>query len=245
MIEYGRSIRWYNSYLDEVNFSKVNNFDFIQVWYRQGEILIDNLEKPQERIIKEAGFPIIFHALLDINEFEINTPKLLELLHYLSHKELIIHPICTSEEINEDTIDKLSDKVANINKQLNKEGIKLFIENNSRIDPINYTVKEINILFSKNPDVELLLDIAHIDDYEHLKKIVAIKKPKMLHIADKHFGVEHEHLPIGNGDIDYRYIFNEVLSDFDGKIIFEVVTEDQQIIRSKEIIENILNNNKK
>lgn len=240
MIKYGRSIRWYNNYAEEVNFSKENSFDFMQVWYKQGEILLDNIENPKEKTIKEIGFPIIFHALLDINEFEENTPKLIELLNYLSHKELIVHPICISEEINKETIYKLSERVSVLSKQLGTE-IKLFIENNSKIDPINYTIEDIELLYTENPNVDLLLDLAHIDDYEHLEKIVNLKKPKMLHIADKRFGIEHEHLPIGNGNIDFEYIFNEVLYDFDGKIIFEVVEDDdKQIIESKNIIENIL-----
>lgn len=240
MIQYGRSIRWYNNYAKEVNLSKENSFDFMQIWFKQGEILLDKIENPKEKTIKELGFPIIFHALLDINEFEENTPKLVELLNYLSYKELIVHPICISEEINKDTIYRLSERVSILSKQLGPD-IKLFIENNSKIDPINYTIEDIKLLYTENPNVELLLDLAHIDDYEHLEKIVNLKKPKMLHIADKRFGVEHEHLPIGNGNIDFEYIFNEVLYDFDGKIIFEVVEDDDnKIIESKNIIENIL-----
>jgi len=96
-------------------------------------------------------------------------------------------------------------------------------------------------MFTKNHDVELLLDIAHMDSYEHLKEIVRIKKPGILHIADKHFNVVHEHLPVGKGEIDFQMLFKEILNDFDGKIIFEVVDEDEEIIRSKEIIESIIN----
>jgi len=31
MIEYGRSIRWFNNYKDEIDFSKSNKFDFMQI----------------------------------------------------------------------------------------------------------------------------------------------------------------------------------------------------------------------
>jgi len=65
----------------------------------------------------------------------------------------------------------------------------------------------------------------------------------MLHIADKHFSVIHEHLPVGSGDLDFKYIFSEVLKDFHGSIIFEVVDEDEAIIKSKNVIREIINQN--
>ncbi len=240
MIEFGRSARWYNSFEEEIRFSKEHEFSFMQVWYKEGDILLDRVDEPKEKLIKDKGFPIIFHALLDINDFEEHIPKLLNILNYFSHKELIIHPICHSEEIKNDSIIKLAQKVSFANEILSKHGIMLFLENNSALDPINYTTHELETMFSQNPNIELLLDIAHIDNYEHLKGIVKIKKPKMLHIADKHFDTIHEHLPIGDGELDFRYIFTEVLSDFEGKIIFEVVDKDEKIIKSKRIIEKIL-----
>lgn len=240
MIKYGRSIRWFNDYENEIKFSIVNGFDFVQVWYLNGVIVLDKVPEPKEKVVKDLNFPIIFHALLDINEFEEHIPKILEILKYLSHKEVIIHPICRSEEINSNTIFKLAEKVSNANKIFSDEEITLFVENNSKLDPINYKVEEIDIMFSINPTVELLLDIAHIDNYEHLKDIIKIKKPKILHIADKHFDVVHEHLPIEKGDLDFNLIFNEILYDFDGKVIFEIVDDDDAIISSKKIIEKYL-----
>ncbi len=240
MIKIGRSIRWYNDYQDEVIFSRENHFDFNQIWFMQGEIVLDKVNKPKEKMLKNIGFPLIFHAVLDINEFEKYEERLIEILNYLEQKELIIHPICKSTKINKESIYKLSEKVSAINLNLKSDGITLYLENNSKIDPIFYTIEEIEILFKKNPGVELLLDIAHMDNYEHLKEIVNIKKPKILHIADKKFSSDHEHLPIGKGELDFSYIFKEVLNDFDGKIIFEVVERDELIIKSKEKIEKIL-----
>jgi len=241
LIQYGRSIRWFNEYEREIDFSKENGFDFVQIWYQKGDILLEKVPEPKEKTIKENGFPVIFHALFDINEFEEHLPGLIEILKYLSHKEVIIHPISESEAINKQSIIKLCDKVAYASRELGKEGIKLVLENNSRLDPIHYTIDEIELMFAKNDNIELLLDIAHIDSYEHLKEIVRIKKPSILHIADKHFSVAHEHLPVGKGEINFQKIFKEILYDFDGKIIFEIDDEDDEIIRSKKIIESIVN----
>lgn len=240
MIKYGRSIRWFNNYEDEVRFSQENGFDFMQIWYLKGEIVLDKVFEPREKTIIDMDFPVIIHAVLDVNEFDEHIPKLIKILKAFSHNEVIIHPICESEEITETTILKLSNKVSEANTLLKEEDITLFIENNSRLDPINYEVNEIEILFSQNKDVELLLDIAHIDSYQHLNEIIQIKKPRMLHIADKHFDKIHEHLPIGKGELDFEYILKEVLSDFQGKVILEVVDDDHHIVKSIGRIKEIM-----
>lgn len=176
---------------------------------------------------------------MDINEFDEHVPRILAILKKLSHNQLIIYPVCKSEEITKETIVKLSKKVLEAKRLCKEEGIKLFVENNSKLEPINYSIDDIRIMYNDN-DVELLLDLAHIDDYNHLKEIVSIKKPRMLHIADKHFDVIHEHLPLGEGDLDFEYIFNNVLTEFNGKIIFEVVAEDDLIVKSLNTIKEIL-----
>lgn len=164
-------------------------------------------------------------------------PKLIEIIKHLGHNELIIHPICESEEITPKTIYKLSDKVKFALERLDKENITLYLENNSRLDPIFNETNEIEIMFQQNPKLEFLLDVAHIDNYEHLKNMIKIKKPKILHIADRHLEVVHEHLPIGQGNIDYKYIFTNILKEFDGKIILEIVQSSNDIINSKVKIE--------
>lgn len=45
---------------------------------------------------------------------------------------------------------------------------------------------------------------------------------------------------VGSGDLDFKYIFSEVLKDFHGSIIFEVVDEDEEIIKSKNVIREII-----
>ncbi len=164
MIRYGRSIRWFNNYEDEVEFSKENGFDFMQIWYANGELVLDKVPEPKEDVILHCKFPVIIHALLDINEFDVHVPRIIKILRKLTHDEVIIHPICESEKITESTIMKLSQKVSEAQCLFEAEGIKLYVENNSRLDPINYNVGELNTLYSENPDVELLLDIAHIDN---------------------------------------------------------------------------------
>lgn len=242
MIEIGRCVRYFNHYKDEVKFSQKHKFDFMQVWYDSNGIGFHKDNEPRERLIKEFNFSSIIHAVLDINEFEEHVPKVLDMVNYLGHKDVIIHPVCKSEKKDSKTIYKLSQKVDFALDIFSKEDIKVYLENNSKLDPIFTTTEEIKIIFKENPKLEFLLDVAHIDDYQHLKEIVAIKMPKILHIADRHFDVVHEHLPIGDGDIDYKYIFKEILNDFQGKIVLEIDQSDEAILTSRDKIKQIIEN---
>lgn len=235
-MEIGCLARYFNPYSEEVEFAKANNFKFMQLWYDKNGLSLNEDSNPIE-VIKQYDFPSIIHAVLDLNEFEEHVPKLIQILKYLNHKELIIHPICESEQITKQTIYKLSDKVKLTLEKLSHENITLYLENNSRLDPIFNEANEIEIVFKQNPGLQLILDIAHVDSYDHLKAIIKIKMPGMLHVADRHFEMIHEHLPIGQGNIDYRYIFAEILNEFDGKVVLEIVQYSKDIIDSKIKIE--------
>lgn len=243
MIRYGRNVRWLNDYKTEIEFSKKAGFDFHQVWYDYRGISINDLPEPKEQCLKDTGFPCIIHALLDIAEFEEHIYRLCEISKVINSPDIIIHPVCKREVIREKTVSILSEKVGYAYEILSKNGIKLFIENNSKIDPINYKVPDIKQVFDENPEVEFLLDIAHIDSYEHLEDMISVKMPKKLHVADKRSHIPHEHLPVGKGNIDFKYVFSNVLKNFDGDVIFEIVDEDEAILQSKRAIQKIIKDN--
>lgn len=240
MVMMGCLARFNNPYEEEVEFAKENNFKLMQVWYDKDGIRNHKSENNRLDKIISYGFSTIIHAVLDINEIEEHIDKLIKILGELKHRELIIHPVCHSEVIDENTIYKLANIISKALVMLKPHGITLYLENNSKLDPIFSTSKEIEIMFNQNPELEFLLDIAHIYDYQHLKEMVSVKVPRILHITDKHFDIIHEHLPVGHGEINFRYIFNEILCNYDGKIIFEVTEENADIVRSKEIIESLL-----
>jgi len=241
MIQIGRNIRHENDYLLEVEFTKKSGFDFIQIWYDKNGLSLKTEGPDKEKVILEASFPTIIHALLDINEYELHIPKLLKILNRLNHNELIIHPVFKSQKIDSNSIGKLARIMRGVNTTLKANNISLYIENNCRVTPIFYSTKDIEIFFVENPDVNFLLDVAHIDNYDHFENILKIKYPRILHIADKRFSVEHEHLALGKGEIDYSRIF-EALRDFNGKVILEISDSDQEIFQSKCIIEAKIRN---
>lgn len=243
MVKIGCLARFFNRYADEVKFAKENKFDFMQLWYDNRGLCLHEDDKEFIDTINKHKFPTIIHAVLNVNEFRDHIPKLLNILKQLNHKELIIHPICENDKIDEETIYKLDKSVKFALDILSSNGITVYLENNSKLDPIFTDTHEIEEIFRQNKELDFLLDIAHIDDIDHLRNMVNIKRPNILHIADRHFNVIHEHLPIGQGDIDFKYIFSNILPNYEGKIILEIVKSDLDIIRSKEIIENMIYRN--
>ncbi|MBI9015615.1 MAG: sugar phosphate isomerase/epimerase [Clostridiales bacterium] len=239
-MKFGRGIREENDFLKEVEFSKKAGFDFMQVWYYKGDIIINSNGKDKTDLIKEIGFPIIIHAVLTVEEIEVYLHNIIEVLQSLSHKELIIHPVCDEENISGETIHSLRNSLDMASSELKKHGINLLVENNCRKTKLNYSVDDIKLIYTDNEEIELLLDIAHVDSYNHLEQILEIREPKMLHIADKHFTVEHEHLPIGNGELDFEKIFSEYLKEFTGKIILEIYDTDEEIEDSLRKIQGIV-----
>ncbi len=241
MVSIGRGIRWYNNYLDEVEFCKNNDFSFMQVWYQNGKILVNDIPDPKIEYIKTIGFPVIIHAVFDPIDFEIYGDDLLEKVKILEMNEVIIHPVSKKCEVNANTQSELVEQAKLFSTKAKKQGVTWYLENNSVIDAFHYKPTDIKKVYEADDYVEQLLDVAHIDNYGHLKEIIDIKFPKCLHIAGKHFDVPHEHLPLPQGDIDYGIVFKQYLSGFSGRIILEIDGTDEEIILSKNIIEQAIN----
>lgn len=231
--------RFFNPYKEEVEFSKEHGFGFMQLWYDRNGIAMKKDSDPIEAINKN-DFPVIIHAVLDIIDFDEHVPKLKEILNKIGSKEIIIHPICELRPISKDSIVELTDKINFAYNEFKKVEVTMILENNSINDPIFYSVEDIKYVFDRNPEIEFLLDLAHISDYDHLKNILEVKKPKILHLADKHFDVVHEHLPIGEGEVDFNHVFNDIMPDFDGRIILEIVQSSREIVESRDKIWSII-----
>ncbi len=236
----GRSVRWYNDFYEEVAFSKENGFDFIQIWFKDGNILINSLPDPKEEYIKACRFPVIIHAVFDPLDFDLYGDDLLQLLKFLNHKEVIIHPVCKRDPVSQDIEMLLADKIKLFSHKAKRQGIVYYLENNSIMDGFHCKKEELQIVFNNDDYVEQLLDVAHVDSYDHLTQVISSKFPKCLHVAGKHFSIPHEHLPITQGDIDYKLVFRKYLQGFDGRIILEVDGSDDEIIASKRIIDEAI-----
>lgn len=247
MLSVGRNLRDLDCpFIDEVEFSINNNFDIIQLWYKRGKIDSVYLENPIDYLIKN-NITSIIHAAFDIGDFEDFEEDLINKLIKLNHKELILHPMIKTKEVNKDTIKELEDKVLNLLNKLDKLNITVYVENNHKDMKCFYTLTQWKNFFKKAPkNTEFLLDIVHVlykDDYDYIEKLVKIKRPKALHIADTikgKVGRKHLHIPIGEGIIDFDKIFNEIIPNYNELIILEIKNTDKNIISSRDKIKEIL-----
>lgn len=223
----GRGLRPSKSLDQEIQFSVENDFGLMQVWFYKREILIDTKDKID--YIRKVNHPFILHAVMTAKEMVEDIDELIENLLLLEHQEVIIHPVL--KDIRKpNSLNELNDALLKVVEKLNKKNIKLFLENNSMATDLNHRLDDMRQLY-KHPDVHLLLDIAHIASYEHLEGILEIKYPEKLHIADKRMHIPHEHLPIGNGELDFKKIF-KMLGAFKGDIIIELDEEDDVLLDS-------------
>lgn len=244
----GRNIRDLEiPFKDEVRFSLENNFDIIQLWYHKGVIDM-TYESDSISDIKNSGINVIIHGAFDINDFDKFEDDFINKLVELKMHEVILHPMIKTEEVNNETDKILVDKVLGMCNRLNKLNITVYIENNHKYMQSFYTLDQWKRFWNKAPkNAEFLLDIVHVlfcDDYDYLKELVDIKYPKALHIADTVKGMvgsKHTHLPIGNGIIDFKKIFQEILLNYDGLIILEIKNLDSSIIDSKNKLIQYLN----
>ena len=248
----GRNIRDLEvPFQDEIKFSIKNNFDLIQLWYKRGEIDMV-YEQDQIKAIKNSNISTILHGSFDINDFEEYENDFVNTLIKLGHKETIIHPMIKTETINKNNHEILENKLLHLCNKLNELNIKVYIENNHAMMKTFYTLAQWESFFKKAPkNTEFLLDIVHVmfcDDYEYMRKLVKIKYPKCLHVADTKKGMcgkKHVHLPIGHGIIDFNIVFNDILKDFDGIIILEIKNTDENIVESKKMIQEYTNFDKR
>ena len=237
MIRIGRGGLWNNSYKDEIFFCKKNHFDFIQIWFKDGELLVNDLPSPKEEYIKKAGFPVILHALFEPDDFERYGNRLLDLVSFFGDKEVIVHPVCKKKAVDPQTEYELAEHVLDFSQKAKARGILWYLENNSVLDIFHYKKEDLEIVYKADSYVEQLLDIAHIDNYQHLEDIISVKFPRCLHAAGKHFAVPHEHLPLTCGDIDYKLVFQKYLHGYSGRIILEVDGSGEEMEASKRILD--------
>jgi sugar phosphate isomerase/epimerase len=173
-----------------------------------------------------------------VSRLEIETPKLIEILNQLEQKELIIHPLCKKEIYTMNIRNRFELKMENVVNEMNKYDIKVFVENNSKLDELFNKTEDIERFFKNTSGLEFILDVAHMNDYDHLRDLVSIKEPYMLHVADRNLSNIHEHIEIGKGNIDFKYVFSSILTRNDYRIIIEVPGYGE-VARSKKALEQV------
>lgn len=98
-------------------------------------------------------------------------------------------------------------------------------------------VENVARVLGENPVLEFLLEVAHMDDLDDFRRRVAIRRARPFRKADRRLATVHEHLPIGEGDIDFGIVSRELLPDYRDRIILEIVQSDEAIVASRTRLE--------
>jgi len=239
LIKYGCLAHFDHLLADDIKFAKENGFTFLQVWYDKNGISLNKEKDPLESLI-DSKFPFIIHAVLDITEMFEHFINLVEILKKCRLTDIIIHPVCKTNIIQGDANVYLSKEIKRVVEIAKRNNISVFLENNSKLDRIFSSYDEINKVLTDNPELNLLFDIAHMESYEQVKNIGIKYKPKLIHIADRDLKNVHEHLPIGKGNIDFNRVLFDLIDNREYKIILEIIESNEDIIKSKEIIDKII-----
>lgn len=119
------------------------------------------------------------------------------------------------------------------------KGVTLMLENMSPHSKTSYRIDDFGYVIRKVPSLMVHLDVAHafveggnerIDEYirRFSKKIVHI------HVHDNN-GKEDEHLPVGDGAINFKKVVSGLKGmGYDGTITFEVFTSDSDARKSRD-----------
>lgn len=234
MIRYGFNVSNEIKFKEEEHFALENNFSVLQVWFDKDGLGLTENDTIHD--IEKSKVKTILHISVAINDiyevFELAIP----VLDALKHKEVIVHII--DGAVKEKFHDRAKNEMSYWIPFLSEKGIKIYFENNSKLDNVLQTVDDIDDFFKTFPNAGFLIDVAHIDNYDHLNNLVRVKSPEYLHLSDRHLELIHEHLTIGDGNINFSRVFQEHLTNFDGTIIFEVPWTASSRKLSKDIIQS-------
>lgn len=95
----------------------------MQIWFKSGDILVNDIPIPKEKYIKSIGFLIILHAAFKSEDFGIYGEQLLELTQYFGNDEAIVRPVWGKTLIVHNTEYELAKQTCLFSKNAQNKGI--------------------------------------------------------------------------------------------------------------------------
>lgn len=242
-----------------VQWARQNGFEGVELWadepflniYRTGEETLEVLAKEQKELVYTVHAP-----LYDINICSVNTGIMKESVRqikkvtgwsdYIKVKRIVVHPGKTPSRdyqvIKE--VEKIFKKaIEEIKKAAFSRSIDLVLENITADDAnMGRTPEELKKILDEF-DLGLCLDTGHVnlcwDAPRTLKKMA--KYIRQIHINDNN-GVKDEHLPVGEGKIDWE-IYKDIIKK--GKVdivheIYNIKKPEEATILSRNNLERII-----
>ncbi len=229
----------YLNILQEMRTVRNLGFNFIEVTTEEPattpQVLLAN-KKEINNLSKKYNLPLeVIHApiatMLDTNFEEIRegwvnlSKEIIRVSKELGIQKINFHACRDRLFIKKYGKQILNTSIKSLNELIptaEKYKMKIVLETPSRIENLNYIIKKV-------PEVGVNLDVAHIflvGGIDYVRKFIQVFENKIehIHMHDNH-GEEDEHLPIGEGIIDYRKVV-EWLKEigYDNTITFEVFT---------------------
>jgi len=127
-----------------------------------------------------------------------------------------------------------------------KKKITLMLENVPTEKDTKYGIKEYSYVINNSPGLMVHLDVAHAFIEGGMKRVrdyIKTFSDKIVHLhAHDNHGEDDEHLPLGDGSIDYEKIVHWLKEiNYDKTVTFEVFTSDRDAVKSREFFKKLWN----
>lgn len=165
--------------------------------------------------------------------------------HDIEADQVVIHPGFTAPPFSRDDAQNRADHYLHLLADVAKPlGVKLALENVGTTKTMIYSQDEFaNLANSFDDHVGLLIDIGHaqITKFD-IPKLISQTKDKLfsVHIHDNS-GMSDDHLPIGEGSINYDAIFKELKKCPNCHLVLEYYSgvDLSKLERDKKLLENM------
>lgn len=228
----GMCVRSVERFEAEIEFARKHGFDFVKLWYDDNGLGV--LGKGNIRIedVARSSMPVVLHVGIKVPDIFNHFTRVCEIAEAVSALTVVIHPWLRAEHTEQKSNLLLAEGLQKSIGVFHRKEIDVALANNCRLFPVCYTEEQLNEIFLNNPGLDFFLDVAHTDDLAHSKALISQKRPSGLFVSDRRFSVHHEHLPAGEGNVDFQSIFNDLLPGFKGSIVIEIDTSDEDILRT-------------
>jgi len=239
--------------LDDLNFAAKNGFAYYEIASRKNFDLKPEVIKKSKQISEKYNISLNFHIpyFLEISSYipgiseEVLkfAKKEIDLAKKLGAKIITIHS-GYKEAVLDENFKVCVKNLKEIVKFGRKSGIKIGLENSTLLSRgLCVTPEEILRVINLLKNLKAVFDIGHantagFNPVEYFKKIK--NKTIDIHIHDNN-GKSDEHLPIGEGNINFLKFFKECKkSNYYGPFILEVFPH-KNVLKSREKFLNIWN----
>lgn len=263
-MKYGAMNNPVNSILDEIELISSMGFDYLELTMDAPGAhysIIKNKKKEIQKALKYHKTGLVCHLPTFVYHADLTqsirrasleeTLMSLETATEINAEKTVLHPgiISGMGRYAVDLAQKYAfESLETIVSKAEKLGLKLCLENMPPRFMTFFEPGEFEKIFKIFPGLHMTLDIGHanIDCNKEHRALNFIQKFKdrlsHIHISDNN-GKKDEHLPIGQGNINFREIADAIKKQgYNDTITLEIFTENRQhdLIKSREKFESML-----